>query len=276
MLTTLSYSAGVQSHCLLEMVLRGDLPRSDNFVVITADPGMEDERSMEFRADAARRCEAAGIPFLRVQGGNLYQDLLTFRERGVTRMDQPPYWTKDPTTFKEGKLSQRCTRFYKLEPMRRALRRHLYFEFGVPLHTSKLPKVETWIGFAADETDRCSPSDVQYIRNRYPLIELGMDRAKVEGYYLKHGLAKPPRSVCVACFANGLAYLEAMYHERPDDWDKAVAVDDAVRDMSQLGVRQQVFVSKTLVPLRDLPGRDWLRGTKEGVEHRCNSGVCFL
>jgi len=134
--------------------------------------------------------------------------------------------------------------------------------------------VEAWIGFAADETHRVTASDKKFITLRYPLIELGMDRAKVEGYYMKHGIEKPPRSVCVACFANGLAHFEDMYMNRPDDWDKAVAVDEAVRTLP--GVKNQVFVSSSLIPLKDLPDRDFQRGAADYKEHRCNSGVCFL
>lgn len=275
-LTTLSYSGGVQSHCLLEMVLRGHIEKPKNFLVLNADPGMEDARSYEFVAAAKLRCADAGIDFVTARGPSLYREIVDLKQSGRIRFDNPPYWTKNRTTGKLGRMRQKCTGFYKIEPMRRALRRYLNERFGVSLVSKRLPKVEQWIGFAADESSRSSVSEVKYCLNRYPLIELGMDRAKVEGYYLKHGIVKPPRSVCVACFANGLAHFEDMYFNRPDDWDKAVAVDDAVRDLSQVGIRDEVFVSQSLVPLRDLPSKDFLRGTKEGAEKRCNSGVCFL
>lgn len=44
-LVALSCSGGVQSICLLEMVLRGDIEKPLRFVVLIADPGMEDART---------------------------------------------------------------------------------------------------------------------------------------------------------------------------------------------------------------------------------------
>ncbi len=279
----LACSAGVQSHCLLEMVLRGHISKPKHFVVINADPGMENETTYALKLATEQRCIAAGIPFLTARAGtlfypaeNLFQQLVNLKASGRTRMDLPPYWTRNRETGKKGRLKQRCTREFKVRPMRKALRSWLKTEFpSVSVHRIA---VKAWIGFADDEGQRAKSavSDVKYITHYFPLIELGMDRLKVEGYYLKHGIAKPARSVCNACFANGLAMLEDMYQNRPNDWDQAVAVDDSIRELGHVGATDQCFVSATLVPLRDLPGRDFLRGTPEGKEHRCNSGVCFV
>ncbi|MGA7813873.1 hypothetical protein, partial [Caballeronia sp.] len=62
-LTTLSYSAGKQSHALLEMVLRGHIPRPEPFLVLNADPGMENENSYPIVESMRRRCTEAGIAF---------------------------------------------------------------------------------------------------------------------------------------------------------------------------------------------------------------------
>lgn len=271
----LSYSGGVQSHCLLEMVLRGHIPRPKKFIVLNADPGMEDERSYLFVNESRRRCLEAGIPFITASERNLYKQMIELPHNDRTRMDHPPFWTKNRTTGKKGRLKQKCTREFKIRPMRRVLR-----AFMAELYGNKKPyPAISWIGFAADESSRVTgkhKDEAKYITLRYPLIEMGMDRAKVEGYYLKHGIIKPPRSVCVACFANGLAHFEDMYLNRPDDWDKAVAVDEACRDMRKVGVKDECYVSQTLIPLKDLPDKDFLRGTPEGKELRCNSGVCFV
>jgi hypothetical protein len=68
-----------------------------------------------------------------------------------------------------------------------------------------------------------------------------------------------------------------MYDSRPDDWAKAVAVDEAIRDLSSVGVKDECFVSGSLVPLKDLPALNFLRSDPTRFkEHRCNSGHCFL
>lgn len=276
-LTTLSYSGGKQSHAILEMVLRGEIEKPESFLVLNADPGMENENSYPHIEKMRARCDAAGIAF-KTARTTLCYDLTTFKERGLTHLDQPPYWTRNRVTGKIGRLKQKCTGFYKVAPMRRMLRQHLYQEFGVSMVTKRLPKVETWIGFAMDEKHRADKQkpDVKYISLRYPLIELGLTKAQTVGWYMKAGVQQPPPSVCNACFANGLAFFEDMYMNRPNDWDQAVMVDDYIRDMRQIGIEDECFVSASMVPLRDLPDRNFLRGTAEGKKYQCNSGVCFI
>lgn len=278
-LTSLSYSGGEQSHGILEMVLRGHIPRPKNFVVISADPGMEDERSAEFVQKAKARCAEAGIPFVTADGPNLYQDLVLLPYTGQSRIGNPPYWVKKPNG-KIGRLKQKCTGEYKIAPLNRARRVLMNTLCGVSLVTKRLPPVDVWIGFAADEAGRISEKKTsngpKYLRLRYPLVERGITKAKMIGYYLDHNIPRPPRSVCCACFSNGLAYFQDMYLNRPADWEKAVLVDASVRDLSCIGVHGQVFVSSTCIPLKDLPAMNFRQNTPDYKEHRCNSGVCFI
>lgn len=275
LVTYLAYSAGMQSHYLLEVRLRGDVPIEPNFIVLNADPGMENVESYIFVEKTRKRCAERGIPFITAPGPNLFKDGTENRPR---RWDNPPFWTKNRKTGKIGKLKQCCTIHYKIRPMRRALRCYLFDKFGFGLKTSKLPPVNALIGFAADEHGRVKPrnkKDPKYVTLRYPLIEAGIDRPKVDGYYLKNGIPKPPRSVCNACFANGLAYYRDMADNRPDDFEAACKFDEMNRDMTRYGVEDECFVSSTCIPLRTLEEMDFDIGEKT-AEHRCNSGVCFL
>lgn len=278
-ITTLSYSAGKQSHALLKMVLMGQIPRPENFLVLNADPGMENSESYLFVAQAKAECERAGIPFLTAQT-TLFYDLTTFKERGLNRLDSPPFWTKNRITGKRGRLMQACTPAYKISPINRELRKWIEEKFGINHKATRgLPKVETWIGFSADEQNRANKcfSKVKYITLRFPLIERGMTKAQVSGFFLQHGIQEPPSSVCNACFSNGLAYFEDMYDNRPKDWEQAVMVDDYIRDMRQIGIEDECYVSQTLIPLRELPKLNFLRGNpNEFRQYRCNSGACFL
>lgn len=277
-LTTLSYSGGKQSHMLLEMVLRGEIERPDPFLVTNADPGMENEESYSVVQKMQQRCTAAGIHFT-TSKTTLLHDLLTFKERGLKRIDNPPYWTKNRLTGKKGRLLQGCTAHYKIKPMRVEIRKFLNQKFGISLVSKRLPLVETWIGFSADEQARAdkAKSDVKFIKLRFPLIELGLTKQDIENKYLDYSLSSPPPSVCNACYSNGLVTLETMYHQRPSDWEQAVLVDEAIRDMRQLGIEDECFVSETLIPLADLPKRNFMRDDPDYFkQHRCNSGVCFL
>lgn len=279
LLTVLNYSGGRQSTCLLEMVLRGEIAMPRNFVVLNADPGMESSRTYELVKQMKSRCSSAGIRFETVSAGSLYQDLLDMVKNPKKRIDNPPFWTKS-ADGKIGRLKQGCTKKYKIAPMDRAVRSILREKYRISTKTTKIMPgaVENWIGMAADEARRISEPDTKYKVFRYPLIEMGMTTSDVSDYFINRGLPMPPRSVCNACFANGLRYFKEMATERPEDFEMACKVDDAVRHgLKCCGIRDDVYVSSTCIPLRNLKEMNFtLPDVKEQDKHSCNSGYCFV
>lgn len=276
-LICLSYSAGVQSHCILEMLLRGDIQQPKNLLILNADPGMENSDSYLFVEKSKKRCLEKNIPFLTARGPNLFDDLVNFKQKGLKRLDHPPLWTKKKNG-QRGRLKQCCTRFYKIEAMHRALRQYLNEKFNISLITrnpGRYVEVEMWIGFSLDESYRCKNSLMKFVNFKYPLIDLKLNKEDIEKYYLLNGIEKPPRSVCNACFANGLSFFEDMYRNRPDDWDQAVLVDESIRDLSSVGIKEECYVSSSLIPLKDLPGLNFKKFDGDYHNFKCNAGVCY-
>lgn len=276
-LTALSFSAGKQSTAILHMVLRGDIERPRNFIVVNADPGMENSRSYEIVDDMERRCIEAKIPFLRT-ARSLYEEILGLKTSGKTRFDTPPFWTRNRETGKRGRLMQGCTGAYKITLMQRAIRNWMYENLGVPLNRTDLGtnSIRQMIGFSNDEWMRIKEEKQEYVELVYPLIDLKMGEEKITAYYLKNNLPIPPRSVCNACFANDVEHFQEMHNNRPNDWAQAVAVDEAIRDLSCVGVRDECYVSWTLIPLTELArlGFPDVDGEREAMQ--CHSGHCFV
>lgn len=274
-LTVLNFSAGKQSSALLWMVLRGDLRPRGDFLVLRADPGMENSKTYEYAEFMRQRCKEEGINYAVAPGPNLYEDLINLDD-ATARLDNPPYWTKDEKG-KIGRLRQKCTRHYKIAPMDRYIRQYLEDNHGISSKSSHLGCgiVEKWIGFTLDEAHRIKPPKRKYIRFYYPLIEKQMKKVDTLEYFKRYKLPIPPRSVCNACFANGLDTLEEMYYNRPDDWQQAVNVDRAVRDLSPIGVHDEVFVSHTGQPLEELARQGFTKGVDKD-DWSCDSGYCFL
>ena len=302
-ITVLSHSGGRQSQLILEMVLCGEIEKPFNFVVLNANPGMERRKTRLLIENNRERCHEAGIDYITAQGPNLFNDIVNTRFNGATRMVNPPYWTKEvipahqeevinreggkeilevPETIKRGKLRQQCTEHYKIAPMDRALRHYLSVKHGISWNTTRLRPglVEKWIGFAHDEWHRCSSSGRGYIVETYPLIELKMTKAHCVGWFLKKNMEVPTEvpigSVCNGCFANGLKLFKEMYETEPEDWAQAVACDNALEAWKGRITKQEVFVSSSLVRLRDLPAINFGLEDEDMSEHHCNSGVCFL
>lgn len=278
-LTVLNYSGGTQSSAILWMVLRGDIPRPDSFLVLNADPGMENSKTYEYNKEMFKHCNDAGIEALTVPGPNLYSDLVTLKKSNKNRLDNPPYWV-DKGEGKKGRLVQKCTYTYKIAPMDRFIRIFLEERFGISRKTKRLGEniVQKWIGFTFDEVHRIKPSKQKYIEFSYPLIDLEMNREDVDAYFKKNGLVKPPRSVCNACFANGLETFKEMYLNRPEDWKQAVKVDKNVRDLTQIGVDLPTYVSNTLIPLDTLAEMDFdlSQEREDADDYSCDSGYCFV
>jgi hypothetical protein len=143
-----------------------------------------------------------------------------------------------------------------------------------------------WLGITADEAGRVKPSDVGYVENRWPLLESHpvWYRVDVVAWLRSQGLDVPPRSACVFC-----PYQSAIEWRRlrtGDDWERAVAADERIREARTsvrdgYGWRGQLFVHPARIPLRQVDLRDAReRGQLAlfedgGHDNEC-SGTCFL
>lgn len=281
-LIVLSFSGGKQSSALLWGVIKGLIPvDKSKFVVINADPGMENSFTYLYVSMMEKECTKANIPFYRVSNGNLYQDIINLSSTNKHRIDNPPYWTKNKQTGKKGRLRQSCTTKYKIIPIDRKIRELLDERYGISVKAKRIGNdiVEKWIGFTYDEVQRIKPSLTKYAYFTYPLIDLKWDRNSVIKFFKDNSLPIPPRSVCNACFANGLSTFKEMFDNRPNDWEQAIRVDNSIRDWSQIKIRDEVYVSSTLIPLKNLPDMNFdvsQVNTDLEEDYSCDSGYCFV
>jgi hypothetical protein len=275
--TTLSMSAGRASYALWQMLRLGILERPANLIVTNADPGMENSGTKAFVDKVKDQCAEMGVPFLRVER-NLYEDIMRVKRGELTRLDNPPFWTKDRITGKRGRLLQGCTAYYKIAPMDAAVRQWMADNIGVATNNTRLGSnaVRCWIGFSADEVSRIKEPPQEYKYFEYPLIEMGWGDSAITAFYIKHGIPMPPRSVCNACYANDVAMFREMYRMRYSDWEQAVAVDEAIRDLSCIGISDECYVSWTLIPLRVLAEMGFPEIDGERDAMKCHSGHCFV
>jgi hypothetical protein len=314
-LTTLSFSGGRQSTWILEAVLRGEVERPDPFLVVTANPGAEKQRTYDTVAKYKTLCEEAGIAFVVADGPKLSDDLLAIQRGDKHRIDNPPMWTRaagdtipDPekqsmewandnrtlayyhdaianpdryrTTREQrgaaGQLAQCCTAYYKVAPIRRAIRTHLEKLTG---SRRVWPGIaETWIGFADHERWRAAKAkeDVRWQKLRFPMIERGIGPDRVHADWKRWGLGEPAISMCNMCPFQGIRSLRDMYENHSEDWVQAAFLDRKLRDFAAAGAKNQVFCSQTLVPLELLPILDFQVGEDAVSDLQCDSGLCFM
>jgi len=116
------------------------------------------------------------------------------------------------------------------------------------------------------------PSDAKYIKHRWPLIEKRMTRQDCIKWLKVHGLEAPPKSACVFCpFHNRRAWLD-MKAENGVDWQKAVMVDEAIRDARPPFA---LYVHADRIPLTEIKSEQDKGQLDLFASEECN-GVCFV
>jgi len=262
-ITILSLGAGVQSSTLLLMACEGILPKPD--AAIFADTGWEPEAVYTHLRYLEEQAHAAGIPVYRVSVGNLKDDLL--REAhgegsGKTgRIGQPPFyvhndhpepeekvvdtlWGAEYITVQPkdgvGKLWRKCTKEYKLDPIRRQAR--------ALMQAIGATHINQWIGISLDEVGRVKPSGRKYITNLYPLLDRHMTRGACLSWLRTHGYPEPAKSACLGCPFHSDAYWRDLRESSPGEWADTVAMDAAIRSGIP-GVKGHAYMHRSCQPL---------------------------
>lgn len=222
-LNIISLGAGVQLTTMALMAAHGEItPMPD--AAIFADTGWEPKAVYDHLAWLSSG-NVLPFPVHVVSAGNLrdkvlsggYSDVPFFTDKGIGR--------------------RQCTHQFKLRPLRREIRTR--FEA-----TRKNP-VTVWIGISKDEVFRRKEADVQYIKNRWPLLEMEMRRANCLEWLARNGYPKAPRSACNGCPFRNKEDWKAV-KAVPDEWDATVADDHAIRSIRP-GVTQ--YMHSSLKPL---------------------------
>jgi hypothetical protein len=216
----LSLGAGVQSSALLLLACEGRIDRFDG--AIFADTGWEPAEVYRHLDRLETIADRAGIPIHRISAGHIRDDALDPKHRFASM----PLFTLGPNG-ERGMARRQCTNEYKIRPIKKQVRRFL----GYP-HPSRVPDwchAEIAIGISVDEFHRAKDSDVGYMRNVFPLLDLGWRRSDCRAYLTAKGMPDTPKSSCLGCPFHGNAYWRRLRDTSPDEWADAVAFDRAIR-----------------------------------------------
>lgn len=261
MLKVISLGWGVQSWTLVAMAALGEL--EPVHAAIHADTYWEKEKTYEF----VRMWE----PWLRQHGVRVVTvgDRKQAVEKVNTQWTDIPAFTATPSE-NGGMLRRQCTQRWKIEPIRKFLREEL-----ARLGLSKTPGVvESWQGISLDEFTRMRTSDVRWLVNRYPLVDLRMTRQDCITWLNRHDLPTPPKSACVFCpYQNRQAWQE-LKRAGGSDWNTAVSIDAAIRHVRP---PYDLFVHPARLPLEQAVTIPEDTGMMQpSLLDECDSGYCFV
>jgi hypothetical protein len=250
----LSLGWGVQSFTLAAMSALVELP---HVVAIHADTTHETTATYAFAERWTPWLIAHGVEVVTVRA-NIPQ--LQAGEVALTSGLFIPAFTRS-AQGKPGRL--------KRQPIRRWVRDELRKR-----RTKPTPGiVEMWLGISLDEVERAKPSQVRYVHTRWPLLERRMRRNDCERWLLTHGLEVPTKSACVFCpFHSNRSWRDLS----PQDWQKAVHVDAAIRHARP---RHDCFLHRSQLPLTQVdlrtPQERGQMSLLPDAQDEC-SGHCFV
>jgi hypothetical protein len=250
---------GVQSWTLAAMAAMKELPPVD--YAVHADTGHEMSGTYAHAKKWAPWLEEHGVKVVTVHS----------RRTEVIREDwsnnvQIPAFTLRPETGSHGQINRQCTQDWKITPIRQFIR-------------TLIPKprpgaVESWQGISLDEWQRMRTSDVAYIVNVYPLVDLRVTRAACVAWLHAHGLDIPPKSACTFCPYKSKNSWKELKRAGGADWAEAVAVDEAIRWKRP---NFALFIHPARKPVAEAVAIPEDVGAKQmELEIPCDGGVCFV
>lgn len=260
----LSMGWGVQTWTLPAMMALDAIPKVD--FIVHADTGHEHQATYDFARQWTRWLSVEGFEVQTVRGGRT----------DVVREDWSnsvliPAFSLD-AEGNAGQVRRQCTHDWKVMPIRRFIREEL-----ARRKIKRAPGiVEMLMGISWDEASaRMRDSDVAYITNEYPLVDLRMTRRDCLLWLERHNLPAPPKSACTFCPYSSKANWGALKRDGGPDWQEAVAVDEAIRE--KRAPHHTLYIHPARKPLSEAVSIPEDEGAKqmELVETPCDSGYCF-
>jgi hypothetical protein len=105
------------------------------------------------------------------------------------------------------------------------------------------------IGISLDEVQRAKPSRTSWITNCYPLLDSAITREGCLNLLREFGLPTPQKSACVFCPYHDDSYWYDLKTKHPDEWQRAVAIDSAIRNLTRASVEQPCYLHASCMPL---------------------------
>lgn len=171
-----SHGGGVNGVAMLiAMVRSGDVPD----VIFFADTGEEEEAAYRHIEYFSKWLESKGFPKITI---------VTYKTKRGKRITLGQEIIKAKTLPSIAFGFKTCSQKHKIHPQHKWVRSQWGKE-----------SVTWYIGFDANEQRRVKPNPVSNYTNKYPLIELGWDRARCIEEIEKEGVIVPGKTACKFC-----------------------------------------------------------------------------
>ena len=201
----LSLGGGLQSTVIFLMMLEGRIPKAD--WVVFADTGSEQDHTLKTVAWVEKLCESNGINFMIVKNEKLFPIHKHYLNIGRVPMIGTP----------------RCTDNFKIQPINKWIR-------SIIDESKPKPWAQILLGITMDESHRMRENPRQYLKNSFPLIELGLTRSQCQGWLnTKYPNNEIKKSGCWHCHYQPGKEWAKLRREFPELFEIAVEMEEAAK-----------------------------------------------
>jgi len=255
----LSCGAGMQSTALALMaaenvkkgVVHPLVPVYD--AVIFCDLNCEPAWVYEQVDFIAEICERYGIPFYTLET-YILEDQAQRVEHG--KFIKMPLWTM--SDGKRGKLRRTCTIDYKIEVIQRFVKYELLgYRKRQRIWPEDVGAHEMHIGFSAEERGRMSENTHPMFINKFPLVDMGLERKDNYKYILEEWGLDTKASACYVCPFHKNHFFGYLRDHHPNDYEAVTDFDRILSEKSDDGaVKSDLYISYSCKRISDLTPED--------------------
>lgn len=162
-------------------------------------------------------------------------------------------------------MPRNCTIDYKVEEISKFVRWELLgYKKGQRLRPEDMKAHEMHMGFSIEESRRCNENPNKLFVNRFPLVDMGMDRSASYTYILEHWGLDTKASACAFCPFHRNYFFQHIKEFAPETYAAILKVDYLLRDKNpKPPMDSDLFISRSRKRLEDLTPED------------CDDAECF-
>lgn len=202
----------------------------------------------------ARACEESGIPFY-ILHTDLYGHYM--KNFGVGRVVSIPFWGTDEDG-KKNRMPRICTIDFKIRLMQKFVRYDLLgYRPGEKLRKEDVKGHEMHIGFSKEEQRRIFDNPCPLFVNKFPLVEMSLERPDNYRYCLEVWGMKTKASACIICPFHRNYFFRFIKRHAPEDYEKVLHFDRLLEERQpNTKIRSNLFISPSRKRIRDLTDAD--------------------
>lgn len=252
----LSCGSGMQSTALALMACENaKKPETHSAVpvydaIIFCDLGNEPEwvyKQTDFIAEA---CKNAGIPFY-VLDSPMYEDLTS--NYGKRRVVSVPFWAINEDG-KKSKMPRNCTLEYKVNLITKFVRWELLgYKKGQRTKPEDINAHEMHMGFSYEERKRCRENPHKLFVNKFPLVEMKLERKDNYAYIRDVWGLETKASACNICPFHRNYFFNYLKDHNKKDYESVLAFDEILEtETKNTKIKGQLFISRSRKRVKDL------------------------